>query len=528
MTDDDPQPTTQKPFYLGLGLLLFLAAWLRLEHLETSWSFWSMDYLSYYGPIRDDVGTGPFPWRRLVGLHPPQHALLVTGVLAWGGSVAQVIWLSVGLSLGAIVLAALALRQIASPRAALIVATLLACSPYQVHYGVELNNYPLFLFGGAALVWAAARAWSQDTSPPGLLVILAVAASLTLHGHLAGLPLVGVLLTAFAVRRRWTAVGALGVGLLTFLPVGLAMKAMLGGATTFHNDPLLASELAVELPRAWIGRFGSAASLGAAIACVLASGVLGLLSPRTRHWTLGGVLVLAVAVLTVLVGMRSGAAQVAQTPYWIFASWTAWLLVGIGWEGAGRAGRILLAVLILAWAAGSGIHAAAPPPTSTQGASVETASALAGHLERTASRGDAVVYLWDPSFLNDDPVSHDPLFAIFEASELQDWTGRDAPCRNYGFHWGERLACFRPSASLRGGEHEEALTRDVSSWITQGRTVHLIQANIDPRRAPPDPARLKAAVARLGGVWREARPGGLRVYRIRPPEALAQLRDSDD
>ena len=146
----------------------------------------------------------------------------------------------------------------------MIAAAALSLSPYQVHYGVELNNYPVFLFGGAALVWAAVRTMRTDRCSGADLILLGGAALITLHGHAAGLPMVGTLLLLFVAAWRPTPALALGAATLLFAPVGTALLTMTHGESTFHNAQLPAGALLLELSRAWVGRFGPSWGLAAA------------------------------------------------------------------------------------------------------------------------------------------------------------------------------------------------------------------------------------------------------------------------
>jgi hypothetical protein len=512
MSDPSPSPHAERLFFPALGLVLALGLGLRLAQSERVWTYWTLDYLSYYGPLRDELASGSLPWTRLVGLHPPQHGLLAAGMLAAGGSVASLLGVSVALSLGATALAALTLRRLGAPGGGLVTAAALALSPYQVHYGVELNNYPLFLFGGAALVWATTRSLDGQRGGP---ILLGLSALTVLHGHGSGLPLVLGLLAVFTLTRRWRHALTLMLALLLFAPVGGEMLGMLGGDTTFHNSPAAWGELSLELQRAWVGRFGPAWGLAAAVAMVPLALVLGLREPARRPWMLGGALLLLLALVTVVAGMRSGAAHVAQTPYWIFSSWLAWLVVGLGWTAAGRGGRSVLGLLLGIWITSVGLGLAQAPPTQT--ASDGAARALRDHIGEFSSPGDAIVYLWEPLFLNDSPRDRDPLLAAFERSEIGDWQGADQPCRNYNFRWKQRSLCLRAASGMRGGEHEEALAEDLRAWLQSGTTVHLIQAGLDPGRPIPDATGLKSRLAPQNFRWEESRPGGIRVVRITPP-----------
>ena len=294
------------------------------------------------------------------------------------------------------------------------------------------------------------------------------------------------------------------------------MFAMVGGETTFHNDPLLPSEIRLELSRAWVGVFGSTLGLAsAAIASVLGL-TLAVWSRTTRKHATGLALLWVLALGTVFVGMRSGAAEVKQTPYWVVASCLSFAAIALGWATENRFGKAMLGLLIAVWLVSSVTFQMETGGLEGRSDS-QTAAALRNHLSMTMDPDDVVVYLWETPFLNDKPLERDALFSAFEPGELRDWTGRELPCRNYGFHWADAIACFRASTGMRGGEHEEALGADLEAWLAQGRGVHLVRAAVDAKRAPPDPSRLKARVAELGGSWHEARPGGLRVDRIKPP-----------
>ncbi|MEE2829408.1 MAG: glycosyltransferase family 39 protein [Myxococcota bacterium] len=509
-----------RSFWPLLAVLLLLAAVLRAGHAETSWSYWTMDYLSYYGPLRDDLSQGLFPWTRLVGLHPPLHGLTVSGILALGGSVAWVYGLSMALSLGAALLAAIWLRRVAGPECGLLAAALLATSPYQVHYGIEFNNYPLFLFGAAALTVCFPRVTEGSSTPRSRLILLLGAAFLTLHGHLAGLSLVGLLFAVACWQRRAWAAAALASAVLLFVPVGRSILRMRNSSTTFHNEPLVFAELGRDLIRSWLERFGGAMSLSAALLALAIAALLALRNPRTRAAALLLAALLVTNVLTTLAGMASGAAQVLQTPYWVFASWCAWVLIALGWSAARGPSRAVLAGVLAVWLGGVVLHGHRTQQLPPQGASDEASLALAGYLDRHFGAGDVVVYLWDPLFPNDDPVSRDALFSVFSPWDLKDWSGREQPCRNYGFVFGEGLACFVVSAGMRGDEYENSLRTALPIWLSAGRTIHLVQASIDPQRAALDDGPLKARVAGAGGSWMEERPGGIRVQRISPAEAL--------
>jgi len=515
-------------FWGPLAALTVVAGCLRSWHFEKMWSYWTLDYLSYYEPIREDLST-TLPWNRLVGLHPPQHGMVVSSLFDAGFSVHALVQLSIFLSLLALVLAALTLRELGSPTAGLITAGLLAASPYQVHYGIELNNYPLFLAGGSALVWTATRIEiraRQLTPRPTSLsdaLLLTLASSVTLHGHLLGLPAVAAVLSLFAWRRNSRATAAVVVAVLSFVPVGASFLDMLDAQTTFHNGRLSIRELLLTLQGAWLGRFGSGVSLGLAQAAVLL-GLLFSFRKKTHRWVIASAGFFALALLLpTFAGFWSGAANVSQTPYWLLLSWLAWSIVGLGWMSASQRGRRVLSALLTLWlvviAADGALLGHYDSRASLQApqASEESAQALSQYLSATVSQGDAVVYLWEPAFLNDNPTSTDRLFASFPPTEVNVSTSDKTPCRNYLFSWKGSSLCVRASSGMRGDEHEEALAADLEFWLRGGRSVHLIQAHLDPARARPSSAGLKQRLLDQQFSWREGRPGGVRVIHLESP-----------
>jgi hypothetical protein len=354
----------------------------------------------------------------------------------------------------------------------------------------------------------------------GDLLLLGTAALITLHGHAAGGALVGTILLLFLAAWRPRPALVLGTALLLFAPVAASMLTMLGGESTFHNARLPWDEIQLGLSRAWIGRFGMAWGLAAAALLALLGLGFGVADGGRagRGWTLAGAALLGTSVAAVFAGIWSGAAQVGQTPYWVVASWLAWLLVGWGWRSAGRRGRLVLSVLLGIWLVSAGLSWSASRSvdtgsrTATSLPSPQSAAELRTHLELATASGDAIVYLWDPQFLNDSPGGRDPLFVVFAPSEIGDWLGREAPCRNYGFHWMDRSLCVVPASGLRGGEHEERLASDITAWLEEGAAVHLVQAALDPAKPPPRAEGLKVRVG--AGVWSESRPGGVRVIRV--------------
>jgi hypothetical protein len=544
-------------FVAALIGLLGLALAVRLHRFGVSWNFWAIDYASYAFVHRDELREGRVLWTRLMGLHPPQWALLNAAICALGGTLRELYALTLVVSLGAAAVASAALR-----RGGLVFAGLFAISPLQAHYGLELNNYPLYLLGSALLMAGVIGRGRAG------LAALAAGGLLAMHGHLAGFGLTAVAAGLVALERRWRAVGVLGGAGLAALPI---LAAALGGSgsTTFHNERLPLAELATELAAAF-AEYGPAVAWASVGAAVVAAAWLGRRDRTAR-------IVAAFALAgggAALLGVVSGAAFVRQTPYWIQPSFAALALVARGIAVADGRGRAVAVVLLGPWLLLSTGRSAAPPmqapdvgslsppqwrlpplnaprpaprpmpaadepsgvawapagfpkeltndeadvPTAWWAArpipgrdgprllavdAATDAAALRAFL-RPRAAGDVAVYLWDLGFVNDLPRARDPLFAAFHPAELGDFGRADEPFPGFCRRWRGGTACFVPRASLRGGDAEATLTASVQRWLGEGRTVRLAWARLDPQRVPPDPRALRRAVGEAGGTWADA------------------------
>ena len=505
-------------FWLPLGLLVLVGLFLRLDHHNRVWTFWTLDYLSYYGPIDDDLRAGLFPWNRLVGLHPPLHAILATTFLRLGGSVAGLLHFSALASLATLVLVALALRRIGRPGAGLVLALVLSLSPLHIHYAAELNNYPAFLLCAGLLLWSFAGL-AHDRHPSGWdLLLLGLTSFLCLHSHLLGFPLVLAMFIGAFVLGQHKSSAAIAAGVLSWCPVALAMVKVASQRTTFHNESPELTQLPAALAGLWLGRFGDALMGCAALAALLmavgsttAMLRFGKAGPQRRF--AGGLLVaFALSVASVLVVLLSGVGSTQQSPYWLVPSLFSWTLVSLACTARATPLRYGLLASLCLWVLfvpGSPVFADA-----SSGPSKDSAAALRQAVLKETEPGDAIVYLWEPLFLNDAPQHRDPLLAAFPAAELGSFEGRHHPCRNYNFTWRERSLCVLPSTAMRRGEYEERLAADVESWVRSGRQVGLIRASFDPARGRPSSSSL---IERLpeSVELRRTRPGGVEVVWIR-------------
>ncbi|HXQ44963.1 MAG TPA: glycosyltransferase family 39 protein [Acidimicrobiales bacterium] len=160
------------------------------------------------------------------GAPPLYYVLLHFWIGAFGDSNVAVRALSGVLSCATLPLVWVAGRRIGGRTVAVGVVVLVATSPFAVRYATENRMYALVAFLSAAGLVALQRALRRPAA--GNLVAVGLATSLLLYSHYWSLYLVGVTALWLAwqgwrgpeVRRRGAraAVGAVGVGCLTFLP----------------------------------------------------------------------------------------------------------------------------------------------------------------------------------------------------------------------------------------------------------------------------------------------------------------------
>lgn len=511
-------------FWTCLGLLLAVAVAIRWGRLPIAWSYWAVDYVAYTHGHWLDLSEGQLPWSRLVRLHPGQYALLFALMLKAGLSLRALLWVPVLASAASIALGALWLRRAVSPGAGLVFAGLMTVSPYQAHYGMELNNYPLFQLFGSAVLVAAWSAWDRPTR--WRLVALGAAVFAALHAHFFAAVPVALLGAAALITRRWRIAIVLGAGVALAAPIFLSALTLPGDPETYSEPAERGMQLVAESWLAWVDRFGPPWALGA-IAALLALGAAGT-ALRARRRRLG--LLLGGALLLLIVqnyaGFLGGAVRIFQTPYWILPSWLAFALIAVGVEAwRSRGPRLAMLIVLLPWM----VHAVgrAVEPTGAGPGRTVTWSEAAGHAEldspaaaplrhylRTQIEpGDVVVYLWDPWFINDQPHRWDPLFAAIPPGDLGPFAD-DGPYRGYTHRLGDATVSFVNSASMRGKPPEDTLREALDHWFAADRRVHLVFAFVDPDLPTPVPDAMRAYVSNRGRTWRDLRAGEIPVVRL--------------
>ena len=469
-------------FAAALSALAVLAAAIRWGRLPVAWSSWAVDYVSYVHPHVEALRAGSIPWTLPVGNHPGQFALLYALLLETGASVRDLYWIPVLASVGALVVGALWLRAVASPVAGLFFAVILAFGPYQAHYGMELNNYPLYMLAGALVTVAAYGAWTSSTWPG--LRGLAGATAFAVHTHFFVLPLLGALGVATLVRRRWGMAAALVLGGATGLPLAHEALGLFGADSTYVNDPVAGAGLAT-LWGSWCERFGGWPTV---VAMLFLVGVLGYAALRDRTlraaavWPPAG---LAVGVPFLLVVYLTGGAATHQLPHWVLYSWFASALIVLGLTTPPRhphpATRVAMACLLFLWIGPGGARALHPTSAGPAEDGEPPSAALVAYVDTEIDADDVLVYLWFPVYTNDLPHRWDPAMPVVRPDRVGTWVAGD-PCGKFAFEYGDGRVCFGQDSDPASG-YGQQLKGYVNAWLAEGLTVHLLFAN--PSAEPP-------------------------------------------
>jgi mannosyltransferase len=168
------------------------------------------------------ITTIQLPWRQIAAggypkeLHPPLYFLVLKGWVAVFGQTEHVMrLLSLGLTLGSLLMLFLLVRQLIDLRAALATAFLFAVHPMYIYYATEIRMYALLIFCSLAAFLAAWRYCTIPQASPLGLVFLGIAVLSALYTHYFGLLIalgIGVLsLVRLALIRDRRAIAVLAV-----------------------------------------------------------------------------------------------------------------------------------------------------------------------------------------------------------------------------------------------------------------------------------------------------------------------------
>lgn len=447
------------------ALLVALAVAHRVAWLPWQWNYWLLDALNYYADqaqaLRDGrVLAAAFAWQ---GLHPPGSGWIVAPLLA----VEAPLPILVGASVAAYLLAALLLaRSLADqhgPAPALVLLAAVASSALLANYSPWVGPYPYWTLG-----LAAATAWSLDGVPR---LRAGLAAAWAILCHVLALPAVAVLVCVMVGRAVWGPAErrlAPGPAIRASIPVVAATVAALFGAAGKGRDPWTfhvgESEAGVVLDqgRLLADRFGAHTGTAVAVAAGVVACVAAVAARSTRSTAVLLIGQAAAIEGALLLFMVMGVADSRQTQYHAGPLLLLLAAASLGVVAVPPGRRRLAAVAVAAavWIGHAGpvgswlvsrldeVRSARGDPTVL--AAAQTMSA--------AAPGEVVLWIWDASFLNDEPEWFDPFAQRWPIARLGrlcwDWRDSRLLCHtSEGVRW-----FFSPNPLLDDLEtHEEIL-----------------------------------------------------------------------
>ncbi len=495
-------------FVLAIAVVFVTGFALRLDHFQDTWSAWMPAYARYARPHWLDMGNGAFPWDGLVGMHPPAWALLTATLVHLGASMRGL--LAVPLLAWAVsgIIGIVLLNRVGGRLAALVFVAVLAVAPYQIHYSLELNNYPLLQLGTAALAVSIASSWNDPSR--SRLVVLALVVGANLWSHFASAPFMLALGVCAVATKRWHLAAATVLGVLLASPILLEALSLPGDSQAFHNEPLAGLALGRFLLRLWRDAFVANFATWSMLAGTALAAGFALADTRTRRLTFLLLMMLCVAVVWVQAGFSSGAAFYRQTPYWVACSWLATAILGLGVGAAPVRGKALLALCLVPWLLGVGQRLAAEPTDyDLSDAPERVAAYLADDVDPDA--GDVVVYLWE-GFLNDQPHLRDPFYSAFDPGDLIPFVPASEPLATTTGVWRGEGRLTHRSWAIRSDDEE--LAGAILTWTAEGRVVHLVQPGWTRGYGEPNTDALRARVTGEGVVWTEWRFGKATLVRL--------------
>lgn len=519
--------------------LLLVGAWLRWQQRPWHSNVWGVDWLIYYEPQaralrRGDLLHWLLSWE---GLHPPLSGVIHSTAMALGASWSVHWGLTVGACLGGSAWLAGSLGRRLHPAAGLLLLLWACLSPLQVNYGLNTSPYPwqlLLVAGSTALLL-----WAVEQSEPRAWLLAGVAAALCAQVHvLAFAAVLGqALFLMLHGPRRWRAWGRPALGwlapvVLSALVVVVVSLTKTADPWTFHVEPEEPWWRTARLVLA--GRFGDGwrAGLGPA----LGLGALAGLAGGARR----EVALLLLQILGMLAALALfldlGVADSRLTHYYLvpqlllFAAGAAgWVGLALRWGGPGPWRRLpagaapwvlagLVAASQLGWIQQNWRWLGDRHDTARATMAASPAEPVRA-LYDAAGEGDAVVYLWGPTFLNDEPENLDPVGAAWPLRRLaRPCFDVEAPRQHCVQHGGARFF-FAPNpftGPLDGVEEELRLL--VNSAHAPGRATFLFHPQPDAA-ARPWPA--EQWLRDQGGVGEEL--GSVLVVRMPPGAHIVEV-----
>ena len=510
---------------LTAGAVVFGAS-LRLDQLPWHSNVWGIDWLGYFEPQARHLRHGNvFGWLlSWEGLHPPIsgaihgffQAISVSFVTHW------VLTVAAGLA-AVVVLGGVGWRETGSVAALLIPVAVLSGAPMQANYGLNTSPYPWALLATSLSTWAmlaalragtgdddaAKAAWRRSAWASALAAQVNILVTAAVLGQILFL-----LLLHRRLRKRWTII------------VGVSLAFIVGMSLFKTTDPWT-FHISEEEP--WpstarhmlTSRFVAIGDCWGMVAWVAAGCVAGLLSEARR--AVGLLLLQALGYVAALaLFYEIHVADPRLTHYYLVPQLL--LVAAGGWGLAAGAARFgpragPAAALILAAAASATWGGAAADWYDRKAAAADEriAASSADELRpywADAKDGDVVLYLWDHSFLNDEPEHMDPIAARWPTGR----TGR--PCyddpdprllcnRDGGAHF-----YFSPNLLSREefASFEETFRIVLNMVEAPGRAVVIAAPNLG--ETAPRPWPWEAWLEGLGGVAKGPFAGDVMVWEM--------------
>jgi hypothetical protein len=520
---------------VAVALAVVVGVDLRLQQLPWHQNVWGIDWLGYFEPQARSLRHGnvvgwALSWE---GLHPPLsgaihgffQALSTSFTIHWG--------LTVAAGLGAVViLGAGGWKAVGSPVALVLTVGFLAVAPMQANYGLNASPYPWALLGTALSTVALLSAIEADTPQAWRRSAWASALAAQVHILVTAVVLGQILLLLLHgpswIRARKVAATRWA------LVVGISLVVIVGMSLTKTSDPWT---FHIQEQEPWIrtaqlmltGRFVPIAACWGIAGWAAFGAVAGLALPASRR-AVGLLLLQALGYLAALgLFYDIHVADPRLTHYYVVPQML--LLAAGSWglaaaaQKLGRAGPAAALAVAVGASATWGIAAAGWYQDKAADAQEAIASSAAEQLRpywSEAGDGDVVLYLWEHSFLNDEPEYMDPI-----AARWPTWrTGRpcyDDPdprllCNRY------RGAHFYFSPNLLGREeyvaYEETLRLMINMSHPPGRTVVIAVPN--PGESPPRPWSWEAWLGSHGATVTGPLAHGVMVYELPGGTVIAE------
>jgi hypothetical protein len=492
---------------LPLLAILAIAAWLRWGRLELRFNQITFAYAAYFEPYL--AAWQAHDVRRLlttfIGLHPPLYSAMHAALYTVWGAPAGFHLLSGALSVTAVWVTFLLGRSAYGHTAGLAAAALLAVSTYHLHYGLEVNNYPLLVLTSALSQRAFLRALERPGRRETCLWALTAAAALYTHALAALLVALNALafLAVHRGRHLKPLLAASGSILLICLPLAAPVIELTRRGSTYHNEALAWGALWTLVVRGMSFRFGPPALVGLLMLAAGIGLVRGLRRPAERPASLA--LGLSLLAAPIILGLsRAGIAAAHQYPYYLLVLPSFLVLAARGFTSGRSAPPALAPVPALRLTAGPlaltlAVTAGWEMARAEQLEADRAVARFSGqaHAVKVAlieARAGDVLWLIAPAlYPDDDKRAVDPVYQALPAwSTCRYHQPRDLRFEFVDYSYGQPVTCGDLTLYTFTDVYGSSMTRLLRYERSQGHTVRIVLYDVET--TPDYPARLEAVL----------------------------------